>query len=195
MKRPTFGHLLVAVAATVTVGLVLAGPAAAGTSRPTTSSPPGIALTGCSGNGMSLSSSGLTLQTATAPNPPSSSSHPVLVDPKGTVTYQGSSRTVITNNSWHIKVAGITVKSGGGKNASRKTAKSGTEKIKDYLPFKITGLAYVSGSFTGDGGSCSGSMWIKIAGNPAGTVPWFAGFVLALGGLGGLYFSRPKVIA
>lgn len=194
MSLTTPRRLLIAGATAIALGLAVAGPAEAGSSNPASTSPPGISLTGCSGSGTSLSSSGTTLQTATAPRPPTSSSHPVLVEPNGTVTYQGSSSAVITNNSWHIKVAGITVKSGGGKNSSHKTAKSGTEKVSSYLPFTITGLAYVSGSLTGDGGSCTGSMWIKLAGNPAGTVPWFIGFVLALGGLAGMYFSRPKVV-
>jgi hypothetical protein len=155
------------------------------------SNAPGVTLTGCSGSGTSLNSKGVAIQSATAPNPPSSESRPLLVDPKGTVSYSGRSGSVITNHSWQIKVDGITVKSGGSPNATGKTVNRGTVKVKDYLPFKVTGLFYVSGSITGSGGGCSGSVWVKVTGSPVGTVPWFAGVAFAVAGVGGLFLSRP----
>ena len=151
-------------------GVALASPSSAAAAQPAKA--PGVVLNGCSGNGTSNTAKGTVLQSATAPNPPSSQSHPLLVDPKGTVAYSGRSNSVIRNHTWSVKVDGITVKSGGSANASGKTVNQGTVKVKDYLPFKVTGLFYVSGSITGSGGSsCSGSVWVKVTGSPIGTVP------------------------
>jgi hypothetical protein len=181
-----------AVAGCLLAGLATSGIAAASPSAAATpANAPGVALTGCSGSGTSLSPKGVVVQSATAPNPPSSQGRPLLVDPKGTVSYNGRSSVVIRNHSWSIKVDGLTVKSGSSPNASGKTVNRGTVKVKDYLPFKITGTFYVSGSVTGSGASCSGSMWVKVTGSPAGTVPWFAGIAFAVVGVGGLFFSRP----
>ncbi len=178
------------VAGLLAGGIALASPSSAAGSQP--AKPPGVVLNGCSGNGTSKTPSGALIQSATAPNPPSSQSHPLLVNPKGTVTYSGRSNSVIRNHSWSIKVDGITVKTGGSANAAGKTVDQGTVKVKDYLPVRITGLFYVSGSVSGSGGSCSGSVWVKVTGSPVGTVPWFVGIVFAAAGVGGLYFSRPS---
>lgn len=176
------------VAGLLAGAVALASPSAAATAP---AKAPGVVLNGCSGNGTSSTSKGAVLQSASAPNPPSSQSRPLLVDPKGTVTYSGRSNAVIRNHTWRVKVDGLTVKSGGSANASGKSSNQGTVKVNDYLPFKITGLFYVSGSITGSGGSCSGSFWVKVTGSPVGTVPWFAGIVFAAAGIGGLFLSRP----
>lgn len=185
-------HRKAALAGCLLAGALSSGIATASPSQATTAAnAPGIGLTGCSGSGTSLNSGGNAIQSATAPNPPSSESRPLLVDPRGTVSYSGRSGSVITNHSWQIKVDGITVKSGGSPNAARKTVNQGTVKVKDYLPFKMTGLFYVSGSITGSGGTCTGSVWVKVTGSPVGTVAWFAGIAFAVAGVGGLFFSRP----
>lgn len=185
-------HRKAALAGCLLAGALSSGIATASPSQAATAAnAPGIGLTGCSGSGTSLNSGGNAIQSATAPNPPSSESRPLLVDPRGTVSYSGRSGSVITNHSWQIKVDGITVKSGGSPNAARKTVNQGTVKVKDYLPFKMTGLFYVSGSITGSGGTCTGSVWVKVTGSPVGTVAWFAGIAFAVAGVGGLFFSRP----
>jgi hypothetical protein len=187
MKRREATLVGCLLAGALSGGIATASPSTAATSAKA----PGVALTGCSGSGTSLDSKAVAIQSASAPNPPSSESRPLLVDPKGTVSYSGRSASLITNHSWQIKLDGITVKSGGSPNATGKTVNQGTVKVKDYLPFKVTGLFYVSGSIAGTGGSCAGSVWIKVTGSPAGTVPWFAGIAFAVAGVGGLFFSRP----
>jgi hypothetical protein len=168
--------------------------AAAATSGP--SDPPGVTLTGCSGSGSSMDSSGAVLQNATAPNPPSSRDHPLLIDPNGTVHYQGSSAAVITDHHWSVEVYGMTIMSGGSANSGHRTSSEGTVKVGSHLPFEVSGpLLYVSGGISGSGGSCAGSMWIKLTGSPVGTVPWYLGIVLAAGGLVALFFARPRVVA
>jgi hypothetical protein len=152
-------------------------------------------LKGCKGSAQSLTSSGKPIDTAVAPGPGGTRKNPFKVDYKGTVVYDGSSDTVITNHSWHVEVYGIRVKSGGSKNGSRATTNNGTEKVKDYIPFRFTGLYYVSGGISGTGGSCSGHIWIKVRGNPAGTLPWVLAIVLTVGGFVILYRSRPSVRA
>jgi FlaG/FlaF family flagellin (archaellin) len=187
-RRASVVAIVVPLAGVIATGVAAASPQASG-------SPPGINLTGCAGNGHSSDANGRLIQSARAPNPPASSSHPLTVDPNGTVSYSGHTDSVITNHHWYVDVFGIQVKSGGSRNGTHQTSRHGTVKVSSYLPFKITGLMFVKGGISGTGGSCSGSMWIKLTGSPTATVPWFIGIVLTLSGLAGLYFSRPTVTA
>ena len=147
---------------------------------------------GCQGQGTSLKADGSQIMTATAPSAePGTSGNPVLVDYDGTVEYSGSGPLMV-NHHWEVKVLGITVKSGGSKNGSHQTSTSGTAVVKDYLPFKITGLYYVSGGISGEGGACNGSAYLKLIGSPVGTLPWIAAIVLIAGGLLLGYAALPK---
>jgi len=147
---------------------------------------------GCQGQGTSLEADGSQIMTATAPSAePGTSGNPVLVDYDGTVQYSGSGPLML-NHHWEVKVFGITVKSGGAKNGTHQTSTSGTAVVKDYLPFKITGLYYVSGGISGEGGACSGSAYFKLIGSPVGTLPWIAAIVLIAGGILLGYAALPK---
>lgn len=150
-----------------------------------------VTLTNCSGSGTSLSHSGATIQSASAPSGKASPTHPFLVAYNGTVPYQGKSAEVITNHHWHVSVFNVQVKSGGSRNSQQEDTSSGTEKVKDYLPVKLTGLFYVSGSISGAGGSCAGAVWVKLTGSPIGSVLWIVGIVLAVIGLLFLAIGRP----
>jgi hypothetical protein len=150
-----------------------------------------VTLTGCSGTGTSFTSGGGSIETATAPSPRAVATHPFLVAYNGTVHYQGKSAAVITDHHWHVSVFHVPVKSGGSRNLSHADTSSGIEKVKDYLPIKLTGLFYVSGDISGTGGSCAGSVWVKLTGSPIGSVLWIVGIVLAVIGLLMLDVGRP----
>ncbi|HYC07377.1 MAG TPA: hypothetical protein VEG29_05580, partial [Candidatus Binatia bacterium] len=60
---------------------------------------------------------------------------------------------------------------------------TGTVGVSANAPFRFTGLYYVSGSISGQGGSCTGSGWLKLAGDPVGTIPFFVGVALLVLGV------------
>jgi len=179
--------VVVALLAALATTLSVAAAAAA-------SNPPGGDLTGCKGTVQSFDSSGKQIDTITFPSAVgSSSSSPFHVDSGGKVAHDGSSDNLILNNSWHVSVAGITVRSGGAPNKSHTQSDKGTDDVSKYMPFKVTGLYYAEFKLSGDGGSCSGNMWVKLVGSPVGTPAWIAGIVLAVLGLGGLFVvGRPS---
>ena len=51
-----------------------------------------------------------------------------------TVNYRAGSPSAITDNTWSVKIAGITVDSGAAANATRRTSKEETVDLADYLP-------------------------------------------------------------
>ena len=147
---------------------------------------------GCQGQGTSFDADHNQLMSATAPSAePGTSGNPFLVDYDGTVEYAGTGPLMV-NHHWEIKVFGITVKSGGSPNGSQQTATIGVADVGDYLPFKITGVYYVSGEISGDGGACSGNAFVKLIGSPVGTIPWIVAIGLIAVGLGLGYASFPR---
>src|SRR2546430_951094 len=104
------------------------------------------------GSGTAATDSGDPDGTPSAPRSRGTRSNPFKVDYDGKVEYAGTSNTVITDHSWRVKVFGIPVKSGGSQNGSRQTRKAGVEKVNSYIPFRFTGLYYVSGGIRGTGG-------------------------------------------
>jgi hypothetical protein len=153
----------------------------------------GATLTGCSGEGTSVDSKGNSIGFVVAPGEPGSSpENPFVVDRKGTVQWSGTTDGVITDHSWTVSVYGIPVNSGGSKNQDQKTQASGIEKIKKYLPIPVVGLFHVTGELTGTGGTCTGDIWLKMAGSPVGTPVWFVGLAAMLAGLLAAYFALPS---
>ena len=151
---------------------------------------------GCQGGGNSLTKSGKPVDQALANaqgGTRGSKGDPFKVSYSGTVKYQGRSPTIFHNHKWRVKVYGITVKSGGAKNGTNRPGTAGTAKVDDYLPFKVTGLFYVSGGINAREGSCGGHMWVKLTGSPVGTLPWIGGLVVGAGGLALVVTSSPLV--
>ena len=91
-----------------------------------------------------------------------------------------------------VKLFGVTVKSGDADNNDEETTDEGVEDVNEYLPFKITGLYHVDFQLKGEGGECEGDLWVKLDGNPFGTVPWLAGVGLVILGGAGAWWSRPS---
>jgi hypothetical protein len=174
------------------LALVLLGGSAAAQEQ---EEPAGASLTGCTGTATSTDADGEPLGSVTAPGGGGASKdRPFLVDADGTVTYQGASRAVIKNHSWSVRLYGIPIRTGGSENDENKKTTKGTEEISAYIPFRITGLYYVSGGISGEGGSCDGAVWVKLTGNPIGTVPWLVGLLFAVGGAALTWASRPTAL-
>ena len=92
---------------------------------------------------------------------------------------------VIKDHNWSVSVFMLpTPQSGGDANEDGDTDGDGTVEVSDTLPFEVTGLFYVSGQISGDGGSCEGSGWVRLTGDAFGTIPFWIGLVLVV--LGGL---------
>ncbi len=174
-------HVLYVIALAAAVTALTAAPAGA------------VTLTGgCQGTGRSVDAAGNEIMTVTAPSAePGTSGNPALVDYDGTVEYAGSGPLMV-NHHWEVKVFGVTVKSGGSKNGSHQTSTAGVAKVSDYLPFKITGVYYVSGGISGEGGSCDGNAFVKLIGSPVGTIPWIVALGFIVVGLGLGYAALPK---
>lgn len=152
----------------------------------------GADLSGCRGAAISVGPDGRPKGSVVVPGgPPSSASKPLHVDSDGTVEWQGSTDAVIRDITWTAKLFGVTVHSASGANAAGKTSDEGVEDVGDYLPFKVTGLYHIDFHLEGDGGECTGDLWVKLDGNHFGTVPWIAGVGLIALGAVGLWLARP----
>ncbi len=150
-------------------------------------------LSGCRVHGSATSASGAGTDTVNAPGGAgASSAHPFVVDYGGTVAYQAHSDSAITDNHWHVDLYGVTIASGGAGNAHRVQDFARTAVVGNYLPIRITGLYYVSGGINGTSGACAGAVWIRIAGNPAATAPFWAAVILLEVGVVGLWWSRRR---
>jgi hypothetical protein len=114
---------------------------------------------------------------------------PFLIEWDGSVRWEGTTGSqVITDTAWQVDVFYLpTPLRGGDPNAAGDQQGTDDLDVSATAPFRLAGLFFVSGSLSGDGGSCSGSGWFKIAGDPIGTAPFGAGIGAALLGLALLY--------
>jgi hypothetical protein len=142
-------------------------------------------LSNCALTLTSFDKNGNQMDTATVGDTDATQENPFEVAFDGTVQWAGTMGSqVITNHHWSVSVFNIpTPLSGGDANASGKTDGSGTVYVGKNLPIQITGLFYVSGGISGTGGDCAGSGWMKLTGDPFGTIPFWIFVVLAVVGL------------
>lgn len=121
-------------------------------------------------------------------------SNAIVVPKTGIVTYHGDTGgTVITNAHGQvgIVVGGNTVRieKWSTKNTDKKTSADGTYDIAkgiDKIPGGLVGLYKVKATHTGTGGSCSGTVMVKLKGNPLTTAPGATSAVLTVAAGGGL---------
>jgi hypothetical protein len=146
-------------------------------------------LTDCTLDLTSVDGSGATIDTATAGGADSTQADPFQVDWDGTVEWTGTMGSqVIKDHHWSVSVFSIpTPLSGGDPNEDGDTNGDGTVDVGVNLPFEVTGLFFVSGSISGTGGSCDGSGWMRLVGDPFGTIGFWVGAALLLLGLLGLW--------
>lgn len=163
------------LAALAAVILLLGLPASAGA----------FPLTNCTLDLTSTDASGAPLDSATGNGAGGTIEDPFLVDWEGSVHWEGTTGSqVIMNHSWNVDVFYLpTPLRGGDPNTGGDQDGSDDVDVSDNAPFRLTGLFFVSGAMSGEGGSCSGSGWFKIAGDPIGTIPFWAGVGVALLGL------------
>jgi hypothetical protein len=196
-SAPRRVRALASAAATVlvVVGIVTS------TAAPASAAPP--VLRGCSGQATSISANGTPLSTLVVPAPEEPNpdlvtgtvADPFRVTRKGTVQFAGNTDRAVRDNTWQLSVFGVPVRNGADPNDAGEKIFSGQMKIADEVPFRLTGLYRLRGSVTGDGGRCSGSLWVRILGDPTGSGPWFVALgLIVLGGVV-LLTARPRVRA
>ena len=163
----------VAAAVLVTASLLIAAaPAAA------------FPLTTCQLSLVSKDANGAAIDTAQSGAADGTQSDPVLVDWEGTVDYTGTTTSAIRNYNYQVYVLGIpTPLRGAGANDEGDLEGGGTVGVSANAPFRVTGLYKVTGTYEGEGGSCAGSGWFKLIGDPTGTVPFWLGLILLVLGI------------
>jgi hypothetical protein len=151
-----------------------------------------VALTSVDGDGAEL-------DTATGGAIDSTQADPFQVDWDGEVDWVGTTGTqVIKDSDWGVSVFFIpTPLSGSEANEDGTSDGDGTVDVGVNLPFRMTGLFFVSGRMTGDGGSCEGSGWMRLVGDPFGTTLFWIGLVLIVLGLLALWrgYLRSSILA
>jgi hypothetical protein len=174
--------LCAALPAALLLALVVSGTASA------------FPLTNCTLTVSSTAKGGATLDTATGGAPDATQQDPFIVDWDGTVAYDGTTGSqVIKHNTWFVNVWHLpTPLRGGSPNDDGNQKGNGSVDVSANAPFRMTGLYFVDGAISGEGGQCAGSGWFKIAGDPVGTIPFFVGLallvvgaLLAIGGIAG----------
>jgi hypothetical protein len=135
---------------------------------------------------VSLDASGEPIDAAGGGANDSTQADPFEVDWDGSVAYIGTTNVVIKDYSYQISVFGIpTPLQGNGTNEDENTDGDGEVSVGANSPFRAAGLYFVSGTYSGEGGTCTGSGWFFLNGDPVGTLPWIIGLILViLGSLG-----------
>jgi hypothetical protein len=91
-------------------------------------------------------------------------------------------------------VYGFPILSGTIDNPAGETSADGVvdvAEILSFVPFDLVGVVEVGGGVGGTGGSCSGSAWIRIGGDPLTSVPGLVGLGAAILGLIGVLSAIP----
>ncbi len=154
---------------TMVGALVLAALGILGLAAPVAAFP----LTNCTLAASSIAADGSTIASIASGAADATQDAPFLVDWDGTVTYKGSAQVEMKSNKWHVDVFGVpTPLMGGSDNGDDNRDGSGTVGVSANAPFRFTGLYYVSGVLKGSGGTCEGSGWFKLTGDPTGTLPF-----------------------
>ena len=143
---------------------------------------------GCSGSVTTRDESGTVIGTTSAPGAGATRSDPLPIDLGGSVDWEGSTDTLITDGSWWLTVGGIRVAGGTVSNGEGETSRSGNEAVPD-LPVSISWLMNgsmaipVAGEISGAGGSCTASGWITGTGSVTSAPLLYVGAGLGLIGL------------
>lgn len=167
--------------------VAVAGLAVAAATAVAALAPSGVAafpLAGCQLSVTSLDAEGRIIDMADGSGDAGSQQDPLRVTWDGIVAWQGGTGAqAIRDTSWHVDMFGLpTPLRGGDANPEGDRTGSDSLLVGEAMPFRFTGLYHVSGRLEGNGGSCSGSGWILLLGDPATTLPFSIGLGLILVG-------------
>lgn len=157
---------------------------------------------GCSGTFATYDTTGAELGSVDVPGDGGTQADPLPVDAKGTVVWSGTTDAAIANATWSVTVGGVRVGSGSFENAAGETEYGGTEDLSGPLgpvAWALRGgmVIPVSGTITGDGGTCRASGWITGTGSATSSPIFFAGLGLGVVGIlmGVGVFAGTKAVA
>jgi hypothetical protein len=142
-------------------------------------------VTNCTIELTSVDGDGATIDTATVGDADGTQANPLLVDWDGSVDWAGTTGPLVIKDSrWSISLFYVpTPESGAEANENGHNDGDGSVRISEDLPFRVTGLYFVSGQISGTGGGCEGSGWINVTGDPFGTVPFWIGIGMIVVGV------------
>ncbi len=144
--------------------------------------------TGCSGSVVSTDGTGAVIGKASAPGDGGTQADPLPIDMAGKLAWKGSTDAVITNGTWNVTVLGVPLLSGSFDNAGGQSSSAGVQNLAD-LPspasWAVTGdmVIPVTGSITGDGGSCTASGYLTGTGSATSSPMFYGGVAFAVLGL------------
>ncbi len=143
---------------------------------------------GCSGTVATYDTSGSEVGAVDVPGDGGTQADPLPVDAKGTVVWSGTTDAAITNATWSVTVGGVRVAGGTFENADGETAYGSTEDLSGPLgpvAWALNGsmVIPVSGTITGDGGTCRASGWITGTGSATSSPIFFAGLGVGVVGI------------
>ena len=154
-------------------------------------------LTGCEGRATSADKNGRPVDQATSPGSGGTRADPFRVRGDGRVSYSGATQDVLTNGRWKVKLGvpfapDVTGRVG---NAIGNRAWSGEDAVSDRIPLRVRGLFRVRFEITGTAAtSCTGSVWVRVEGNPITTPLGMAAVALTLAGLWGAVRDASKAL-
>lgn len=127
---------------------------------------------------------GNVLDSAKSGDDSASPEDPLLIDWDGTVSWTGITTVPLKDNHYHVAMFGMaTPFQGGSLNGGDARTTVGTFGFTTGSPFRFTGLYYLTVGIIGSGGECTGSLVVKLVGEPIGTLPFFVGLALLAIGL------------
>ncbi len=132
-------------------------------------------LTTCSLELLSRDAGGATIDTARSGAPDSTQADPFEVELEGSVVYDGTTMSSSRTYTYSISVFNARRRSRAVGPTTTRNRRRRTVSVAANSPFRAAGLYYVSGTYNGEGGTCTGSGWFRLLGDPVGTVPWIAG--------------------
>lgn len=145
--------------------------------------------TGCAGSATSYAANGDVVDNARAPGPGGTEAAPFVVDPEGSVAWEGATTSVIKKGTWSVSIFGAQFRSGTFANDEGKRKASGVQEMSalpGVVRFMLMGdmKIPVAGSVTGDGGSCEVKGYITGIGAATGSpMFWMGAGVLLLAAL------------
>ncbi|MFI5255600.1 MAG: hypothetical protein ACHQ15_09105, partial [Candidatus Limnocylindrales bacterium] len=118
--------------------------------------------------------------------------HPLVIDGTGRLLWAGTAVGPVVNPRWQVALFGMPTLIGGQAPSAAQGVLAGSVGAS-ALPFPVVGEFHVSMVLVGDAGTaCRGGGWVRLTGDPLGTVPFIAAagvaiiaFLLLLSAAGG----------
>ena len=167
MRHPTRGFAIPAGVGVLLMAALWQPPVAAA-----------FALSGCQMTLTSFDADGNEIDSAVGGSADATQQDPLRVSWDGTVRWTRDTAAG-QGGSWQIDVFGLPTPLRGTDGS----ATSDSVRVSETLPFRFTGLLFVSGRLSGPDVSCVGSGWLRVMGESVSTLPLTVSLGMLLVGL------------